>query len=148
MGEPLWKFEGFETDAGNPVVQDWFWDDIGDDERDDIRSRVNYLSNLPRNLWKEPHFKWLGKIGEIRKSTTKGALRLYGYFPVDRPGVFVLLNGTIKKSNKDNPGIETAELRRKKLQQQRGATNGFDFEERPTSEMPPEQSDEKPSSIQ
>jgi hypothetical protein len=148
MSKPLWTFEGFETDAGNQVVQEWYWSDIGIDQRDDIRTRVAYIENVEQNLWKEPHFKFFGDIGEIRKRTPVGALRVYGYFPADRPHVFVILNGDLKKSDKDRQGVETARLRLKKLQQGRGRTHGFDFDEKPANEIPPEQDDETPSSIQ
>jgi hypothetical protein len=148
MSKPHWTFEGFVTDAGNRVVQQWFWGDIGSDERDDIRTRIGYIENIERNLWKEPHFKSFGDIGEIRKKTPGGALRIYGYFPKERPHVFVFLYGDMKKSDKDKQGVETARLRLKKLQQGRGTTHGFDFEEESVGEVSPEQDDETPPSIQ
>ena len=68
MEKPLWKIEGFITAAGNPVVQSWYWDEIGIEERDAIRDRMKYLVNVKKNLWMEPRFKWFGDIGEVRKS--------------------------------------------------------------------------------
>ena len=129
MVKPLWSFEGFVTEALNRVVQGWYWDDIGIDERDDIRDRVNHLGNVERHLWKEPHFKFLGEIGEIRKKRPNGALRIYGYF--SNPHVFVFLNGTLKKTNHDKQGMDTALMRLKKLKQGTGTTHEFDFEEKP-----------------
>ena len=89
MGKPLWMFEGFVTDAGNRVVQNWYWG-LDVDDRDDIRDLVNYLGNVERHLWQEPRFKTLGTIGELRKKTDHGALRVYGCFR-DEPYLFVFL---------------------------------------------------------
>lgn len=137
MGKPLWRFEGFITAAGNRVVQDWYWHEIGIDDREDIRDVVNYLANVERHLWQEPRFKSLGDIGELRKKTDHGALRVYGCFR-DELYLFVFLNGELKKANKDRQGIETARLRMKKLNQKVGTTHEFDFEEESAGTNPQE----------
>jgi hypothetical protein len=118
MGTPLWKIEGFETAAGNRVVEDWFWDDIDEDERDALRDRMGYLTITPRHLWKEPRFKWFGDM------------RVYGFFPAERPDRFVFLHGVIKKANKDLEGIAVARTRLKRLSRGEGRTHEFDFEKR------------------
>jgi hypothetical protein len=147
MSKPLWTFDGYETDAGKAVVQRWYWDALNIDERDDIRLRTSLLADLQKNLWKEPHFKSFGDIGEYRQSVQGGALRIYGYFPVERPTVFVFLLGTVKKSKKDAEGIDTARLRLKRLKQGIGRTHEFEFEEEPPRKNPPEQSDEDAAGI-
>lgn len=136
MSKPLWRFEGFVTAAGNRVVEDWYWG-LDVDDRDNIQDLVNYLGNVERHLWQEPRFKSLGDIGEIRKKTDHGALRVYGCFR-DEPHVFVFLNGELKKTNKDNQGMDAARLRLKKLNQKVGTTHEFDFEKEPTRTNPPE----------
>jgi hypothetical protein len=98
---------------------------------------VNHLGNVERHLWQEPRFKSLGDIGELRKKTDHGALRVYGCFR-DESYLFVFLNGELKKTNKDKQGMDTARLRLKKLNQKVGTTHGFDFEEEPTGTNPPE----------
>jgi hypothetical protein len=148
MSKPLWTFEGYVTNAGNRVVQKWYWKGIEIDDRDDVRIRTSFLGGLQRNLWKEPHFKWFGDIGEYRQTTPVGALRIYGYFPEERPAVFVFLCGVVKKSKKDNEGIDTARLRLKRLKQGIGGTHEFQFEEEPAGKDSSEQGDEDAPSIQ
>jgi hypothetical protein len=129
MGTPLWMFEGFVTAAGNRVVEDWYWDEIVRDDRESIRDIANYLANYKKTLWVEPRFKNLGDIGEIRKGTDHGALRVYGEFH-EQWAAFVFLNGELKKTTRDKQGIEKARLRSKRLKQGEGTTHGFDFEKR------------------
>jgi hypothetical protein len=50
MDKLLWKIEGFVTAAGNPVVQNWFWDEIGEEERDALRDRMNHLTMVEKRL--------------------------------------------------------------------------------------------------
>jgi hypothetical protein len=133
MSAPPWKFEGFVTAAGNPVVQEWFWADADDDERDALRDRVNYLSNLKRTLWQEPAFKWFGTYGEIRKSVPRGALRVYGLFAEERDA-FVFLHGHVKNIKKDAQGMDTAQRRLGRLRNKEGSTHEFNFEDKPTEE--------------
>jgi hypothetical protein len=134
MEKSLWVFEGFVTEAGSRVVEDWYWDDIAGDDRESIRDIANYLANYKKSLWVEPRFKNLGDLGEIRKKTDHGALRVYGEFHEPR-AAFVFLNGELKKTTKDKQGIEKARLRSKKLKQGKGTTHGFDFEKRFTGEI-------------
>jgi len=84
------------------------------EERDAIRDRMKYLVNVKKNLWMEPRFKWFGDIGEVRKSVSAGALRVYGYFPDGLP-VFVFLLGVVKKTTKDHVGVDVARTRLKRL---------------------------------
>lgn len=133
MEKPLWKIEGFITAAGNPVVQSWYWDEIGIEERDAIRDRMKYLVNVKKSLWMEPRFKWFGDIGEVRKSVSAGALRVYGYFPDGLP-VFVFLLGVVKKTTKDHVGVDVARTRLKRLKNGEGDTHEFNFEERTSPE--------------
>lgn len=135
MEKPLWKIEGFVTAARNAVVQSWYWDEIGIEERDAIRDRMGYLVYVKKNLWMEPRFKWFGDIGEVRKSVSTGALRVYGYFP-DGPPVFVFLLGVVKKKTKDRDGVNSARTRLNRLKNGQGDTHEFNFEER----TPPEDS--------
>lgn len=130
-----WRIEGVETSAGNCVVQKWYWNDLNDDERDAIRDRINYLTKLPRTLWKEPPFKWFGEVGEVRIRTSKGPLRIYGYFPSDA-NVFVFLDGRYKEKDKDRSGKKTVEQRLKSLQKGTGRTHEFDFEDKSGEEGP------------
>jgi hypothetical protein len=129
MGKPLWMFEGFITAAGNRVVEDWYWDEIVQDDRESIRDIANYLANYKKTLWVEPRFKNFGDIGEIRKKTDHGALRVYGEFH-DLRAAFVFLNGELKKTTKDKQGIEKARLRSKRLRRGEGTTHEFNFEKR------------------
>ena len=131
MEKPLWRIEGFVTAAGNPVVQSWYWDEIGIEERDAIRDRMRYLVYVKRHLWMEPRFKWFGDIGEVRKNVSTGALRVYGYFTEDL-SVFVFLLGVVKKTSKDREGVDAARTRLKRLKNGNGDTHEFDFEERTT----------------
>jgi hypothetical protein len=133
MSAPPWKFEGFVTAAGNRLVQKWFWDDADDDERDALRDRANYLSNLKKALWQEPAFKWFGTYGEIRKNVPRGALRVYGTFAEERDA-FVFLHGHVKNLKKDPQGMDTAEKRLKRLGNGEGSTHGFNFEDKPVEE--------------
>jgi len=132
MSAPPWKFEGFVTAAENQVVQDWFWDEANDDERDALRDRVGYLANLKKTLWQEPHFKWFGTYGEIRKSVPRGALRAYGFFDEARD-TFVLLHAHVKNVKRDSQGMDVAERRLRRLQNGEGSTHGFDFEDKSAS---------------
>lgn len=130
---PPWRVDGFVTAAGNRVVQNWYWDEIGLEERDAIRDRMAHLANLKKELWKEPYFEWFGDIGEVKKRVTGGALRVYGYFSDDR-GSFVFLYGVVKKKTKDSEGIEKARTRLKRIKNGQGGEHEFDFEEKPATE--------------
>ncbi len=127
----VWTFEAYETDAGNRIVQEWYWEEICLDDRDLIRDRIRYLKNVGRHLWKEPYFESMGELGEIKKrSTPRGALRIYGCF---REGaVFLFLHGVLKKARKDKKGINTSKLRLRKLQAEVGRSHEFEFKERST----------------
>jgi len=128
MAEALWKFRGFVTDALTEVVQNWYWDELTKDERDLIRDRIAHLEHLKGHLWKEPYYEDFGDIGEIKKkSTPRGALRIYG---VKKSDVFVLLNGVLKKVTRDSRGTDLARKRLKLLNNGRGNTHGFNFQER------------------
>jgi Phage derived protein Gp49-like (DUF891) len=140
MEKPLWKIEAFKTAAGNAIIQQWFWDELTIEERDKLRDRMIYLTSVGRHLWQEPYFKSFGDIGEVRAKVQRGALRVYGYFPSDK-NTFVFLNGVIKKTDKDNQGVDTAEKRLKRLKNGEGDTHGFDFEERTTRETSPRAQD-------
>jgi phage-related protein len=129
MEKSLWRIEGFVTAAGNPVVQSWYWDEIGIEERDALRVRMNYLTSIEKHLWKEPLFEWFGDIGEVKKRVSTGALRVYGYFP-DDSNTFVFLFGVVKKKTKDREGTELARKRLKRLKNGEGETHEFNFEER------------------
>jgi hypothetical protein len=131
---PLWTFEGFVTAAGNRVVEDWYWDEIGQDDRDSIEDILNYLVTYKKSLWVEPRFKNLGDIGEIRKRTDHGALRVYGEFDESR-STFIFLHGELKKNTSDRQGIEKARSRSKMLRQGKGTTHGFDFQKRTADEV-------------
>jgi len=137
MDKPPWKIEGFVTAAGRPIVQEWFWDETDIDERDALRDRLRYLVNLEKSQWTEPHFKWFGDIGEIRKSVPRGALRVYGYFEENRR-VFVLLHGVVKNKTKDTEGTDLARKRLKRLANGDGTTNELDREERVAGANPTE----------
>jgi hypothetical protein len=127
MSKPLWTFRGFVTAADNRVVQEWYWSDIGEDDRDLIRDRVGYLKNVKHHLWKEPYYENLGEFGEIKKKTPRGALRIYG----EQDGyTFVLLYGILKKKTNDKQGKKTAGERLKKLKQKEGSTHVFKFKEK------------------
>src|SRR5579863_4437192 len=119
MEKSPWKLEFFVTAAGTKIVQKWFWNETTLEERDALRDRANYLVNLEKNLWPEPYFKWFGDIGEIRGRVSTGALRAYGYFDEDRRS-FVVLNGVVKKSNKDKEGVELARTRLRRLRSKEG----------------------------
>jgi hypothetical protein len=130
-----WRFEGYVTEAGARVVENWFWREANEDERNALRLRVAYLANLKKSAWQMPPFAWFGEYGEIRKPVPRGALRVYGFFDEDR-GVFVFLHGTVKKVNKDRQGMECAEQRLKRLRRGRGSTHEFDFENEPAQKNP------------
>jgi hypothetical protein len=136
MSKTLWKFRGYTTAAGNRVVQDWYYDELDEDDRDLIRYRINHLANIERHLWKEPGFKYLDKdLSEIRRQSSAGALRLYGNFPEDRH-TFTLLHGVYKQASNDKIGKGIALARLKLLRQKIGTTHEFDFEEKPDSNNP------------
>jgi hypothetical protein len=131
MGKLLWTFRGYTTEGGNKIVQNWFDFTLSEDERDLIRVRVNYLKDLERHLWKEPGFKKLDKdLSEIRKNTPSGAIRIYGNFPAERH-TFTLLHGDYKKVSNDKTGKSKAKERLKLLEQRKGSTHEFDFQEKP-----------------
>ncbi len=130
---PLWKFDGYVTAAGRQVVCDWFLDELNDKERDAIRDRIRYLENVPKTLWMEPAFKNFGNdFGEIRASSKRGAIRIYGQFTEE--GRFLLLFGHIKKKTHDREGINTAKLRLKEFNKGMGSASEFDFEAEPSEE--------------
>jgi hypothetical protein len=143
MEKPLWRIEGFVTAAGNRVVQKWYWDEIGIEERDALRDRMSHLANAPKHLWKEPLFEWFGDIGEVKKRVSSGALRVYGFFP-DESNTFVFLLGVVKKKTKDREGMELARTRLKRLKSGEGDTHEFDFEERASPEDSPGQEGQNP----
>jgi hypothetical protein len=130
MSAPPWKFEGFISAAGNRLVQEWYWDDreCGEDGRNAIKTRINYLMYLPKSLWKKPEFEWFGDLGEVRKSVPTGALRVYGFFPDEMRFVFLL--GNVKKKDRDKDAIKTARQRMKRLANGEGYTHEFVFAER------------------
>ena len=129
MGQSLWTFEGFRTANGNGVVQEWFWGEIDDEGRDAIRDRVTYLALLERHLWKEPHFKRLDSdLGEIRTKTSRGALRVYGFFRIAHH--FLFLSANYKSVNNDRVGKNAAKDRLKRFRQGLGDFHEFDFEDR------------------
>lgn len=128
MSKPLWTFEGFVTEALNEKVQKWYWEELTVDERDLIRDRIGHLENLKGHLWKEPYYEDFGDIGEIKKkSTPRGALRIYG---VKQGNTFVMLCGILKKSKKDTIGTELARARLKRLINKQGSTHEFNFKEK------------------
>lgn len=93
MAASLWTFEGFVAARGRRVVQQWYHDDLSEDDRDGLRDRLTYLANTPRHLWQEPRFNYFGDgHGEIRG---RGALRIYGCFRDDEH--FLFLNGERKE---------------------------------------------------
>jgi putative component of toxin-antitoxin plasmid stabilization module len=129
MGQSLWTFRGYVTDAGAKVVQRWFFDILDIDERDLIRDRVNRLKDIERHLWVKPGFAPVGEgLFEIRRDTQAGWLRIYGFFPADRHH-FVVLAGNDKQAKNDKTGKNLAKQRWKLLKQGIGGTHGFDFEE-------------------
>jgi hypothetical protein len=143
MSAPPWQIEGYVTPAGNRAVQEWFWDDweCGEDGRNAIKTRMSYLVNLPKTLWKKPEFEWFGDIGEVRKSIQRGALRVYGFFPDDARFVFLL--GNLKKKNKDQDAVRVARKRLRQITKGEGSTHEFVFTERTTesaTERTPRQS--------
>lgn len=132
MSEPLWTFEGFVTDAGTRIVEHWYHEELSVDERDLIRDRIRYLQNVERNLWRRPGFdKVKDEIHEIRKDTSTGWIRIYGYFHPQKRHCFVLLHGHDKDDKNDKPGKRMASDRLKLLRQGKGRTHEFSFEERP-----------------
>jgi len=144
MDKLLWKIEGFVTAAGNPVVQEWYWDEIGIEVRDALRDRMNYLTTVEKHLWKKPLFEWFGDIGEVKKRVSTGALRVYGYFP-DDSNTFVFLHGVVKNKTKDHEGTDLAKMRLKRLKNGEGSTHEFNFEERASSEDSTGQKDQGPT---
>jgi hypothetical protein len=125
MNKPLWTFEGYVSDSGNRIVQDWFDDELDEDGRDAVRDRIRYLGFVDRHQWKEPHFKhFKSDFGEIRKKTPEGGLRIYGHFR--GPRTFMFLNGVLKKTNDDKRGKRTAESRFKQFKQGKGGYHEFE----------------------
>lgn len=137
MNNTKWRIEGFETNAGNRIVQKWYWNKLDDDERDAIRDRMNYLTNLPRTLWAEKRFTWFSEygFGEVRIKRPQGPLRIYGYFPSNE-NVFVFLEGHYKEKNNDRAGKRTVEQRLNALRKGQGRTHEFDFEDKSGEEGP------------
>lgn len=131
MGIPLWTFEGYQTEAGGHPVQEWYHAALAVDERDLIRTRVNYLKDLERHLWKLPCFGPAGdEIWEIRRDTPSGWIRIYGTFSPTKRRCFLLLNGNDKNVKNDTKAKKLANDRLKNLRQGKGCTHEFDFEER------------------
>ena len=123
-----WQFWGYVTPAGNAEVQDWF-DDLVDQEKDDIRDQLAYLQVLPPHLWKGPEFKAFDSdISEIRigKGATKKLFRIYGTFwPKGVRFCYTLLIGKEKKTSNDRHGKREAEARLKLLRS--GGANVREF---------------------
>jgi hypothetical protein len=132
----LWTFEGFVTPAGNRLVDDWFHNQLSEDDRDFVRDRINYLKDIERHLWKRPGFDKLdGELNEIRKDIPgNGTIRIYGYFPPGKRHCFVLLEGRYKGKKNDKSGKRIAEDRLKQIKKGEGNTHEFDFEERVSAE--------------
>ncbi len=140
MNEPLWEFEGYTSPAGNNPVQDWYHDELSEDERDLIRDRINHLKDIERHLWRRPGFDKLeGELNEIRKDTPDGTIRIYGNFHPEKRHCFVLLEGRYKDKKNDKAGKAIAQERLKLLKQRKGRTHEFNFEERSTPQNPPGQ---------
>ena len=125
MGKSLWTFRGYTTDAGNQIVQEWF-DSLLLEDRELLRDRINYLSNIERHLWIRPSFD---KLDDDLNEVRRGSIRIYGYFPSDRH-VFVFLNGVHKDTSNDRSGKSVALKRLKLLRRGIGGTHEFDFEEK------------------
>ncbi len=130
MGNKLWTFDGFVTDAGTAIVQEWYWQDLTLDDRDYIRDRISKLENVERTAWRRPGFDKLDDdLCEIQKTTPSGVIRIYGYFPPERHH-FILLYGHYKKATNDKKGKRIALGRLKLLKQKIGGIHEFKFEER------------------
>jgi hypothetical protein len=131
MGKSLWIFEGYETDARNHPVQDWYFSALSVDERDLIRDRVNHLKEVERHLWQLPSFGPAGdSLWEIRRDTASGWIRMYGIFHLSKRHCFVFLNGNDKNARNDKKGKDVARERLKLLKRGIGGTHEFEFEER------------------
>jgi hypothetical protein len=132
---PLWTFRGYTTEAGNSLVQEWFYEELGIEERDSIRDRINYLKDIERHLWIRPSFDKLeDDLSEIRIKTRAGPIRMYGYFPSGERHCFVILLGLYKSADNDRKGKNIAKDRLRLLRQEKGNTHEFSFEERVSSE--------------
>ena len=128
---PLWTFRGYTTEAGNSLVREWFHGELGIDERDSIRDRINHLKYIERHLWIRPGFDKLeDDLSEIRIKTPAGPIRMYGYFPPGERHCFVILLGLYKSADNDRKGKNVAKDRLKLLRQGKGSTHEFSFEER------------------
>jgi hypothetical protein len=125
-----WQFWGYVTPAGNADVQDWF-DDLLNDEKEDIQDQLAYLQVLPPHLWKGAEFKALGEdISEIRiaRGTTKKLFRLYGTFwPKGLRFCYTLLVGKEKKTKNDRHGKRESEARIKLLRSGGASVRHFKF---------------------
>lgn len=132
---PLWTFRGYTTEAGNNLVQEWFHEKLGIEDRDLIRDRIRYLKDVERHLWIRPGFDKLDEdLNEIRIKTSAGPIRIYGYFPPGKRHCFTFLHGLYKSADNDKAGKRIARERLKLLRQNKGSTHEFDFEERASSE--------------
>ena len=125
-----WQFWAYVTPAGNADVQNWF-NDLLDEEKDDIRDQLAYLQVLPQHLWKGPEFKALGgEISEIRlgRGITKKFFRLYGTFwPKGVRLSYSVLIGKEKKTSNDRHGKQEAEASMRLLRNGGASVRQFEF---------------------
>lgn len=141
IDEVIWWFFGYETPAGNRLVQEWF-DALLPNERDEVRDNLGYLQNLPLRLWRKPEYSPLGDgLSEIRFKvrSLNEVIRIYGFFWPPQPkekdrqtGVkyyptYTFLHGTSKKVKNDKAGKAEARKRMGQIKRKEAEIHAFKF---------------------
>ncbi len=142
--EISWTFYGYRTPAGRPDVQEWF-DELHEEEKDEVRDRLAYLQKLAKASWGKPAFEPLGdEISEVRIKVNvphlKAIYRIYGAFwPEGRRYCYTLLLGKDKKVDNDRRGKREAIKRLQRLRRGEATIHEFKFEKGPNQETPARQ---------
>ncbi|MFC5864265.1 type II toxin-antitoxin system RelE/ParE family toxin [Acidicapsa dinghuensis] len=147
-GHTLCTFAGFVSEAGGRLVQEWY-DDLPEEEKEEIQDTLNYLASIPPAQWKRPEFDKLDKgLHEIgcRVCAKNHWIRIYGIFDPQRRGRFIFLYGNAEKKVKNdtrgkNKSLERASL----LKQGKASTHEFVIEAGVTEENSQKQRGKKPT---
>ena len=128
--EVEWRFYGYQTGAGGQVVQKWY-NNLSQDEKDEIQDVLGYLQNLPRKSWCEPVFEAFDPdISEvkIKVNVLKRIYRIYGAFwPRGQRYVYTFLLGKFKKKKNDLRGTRLARQRLQELKIGSATIHEFEF---------------------
>jgi len=115
-----WRFMSLADHRDRDTFERWLDKEIDRGQRKGveatIRTTLRFLRFARKDLWRPPHFRWFGDIGEIRSDYGNVEYRPLGCNGPD-PDQFTILIGAYKKGKVWTPADarKTADKRRKEL---------------------------------